>query len=428
MSALNILNVLKRLYCSSVMAGVGIVLGIFQPGLGQHIKWLPPLYGQLLLTAIVPYLATVMISRVLHFRAIGHTMRYLGRFLASFLFLSVCMVLIAAISLSWLPQHYPLTDDNRRDVGQLLNQTRQSELELSFDKLAASAAAEQHNDMAHSSLVEAIIPANIYQTLAQNKSLGIVIFSILLALAVKLRTPASARFAACCNSVTRAANLLLEWFGRLQPFIMCCLMTVLFSQMNSAAILASAGFLENLIKCTLLFFLTCIVLVWQRTRQPLRTVLACFRQPLQITLTGGSSFSAIPATAQQLEQRLQIGKAESEAILPIGAALQNYGRLAYYLCAMVYCAQLLWHPSSMAVFFGHIAPAALVGIGAGLGGPELGTLDLAGRLIGLPVEVVILVLGFIELIAAPCRQVCDSCGNLAMTVLVLQDKPALKLE
>lgn len=421
---MNMVSFLKRIYNPSVMALMGAALGLMWPGLGQGLKVVPTLYGQLLMTAITPYLATIVIGRVLHFRSIGNTGRYAVRFFLSFFLLVTILVMLTAVIVAWVPHRYTVSDADRREIGQLLSSTGQSDVEFSHRKLSLSQSLTppKSQGQAGAGVIEAIIPPNIYRALERGDALAIIVFSILIGLAVRLPSKGSGQFEAFCVGIAAAAKVLMGWFSKFQPFAMFCLMVTMFAQMGSTIILASAGFIELLIECTLTFVLVCIGLVWYWSGKPLSAALACFREPLLVTAVSNSSISAIPAVALVLEQNLAIARSDSEAILPLGIALQNYGVVLYFLCALVFSAHLLWHPYSILDVLTKMVPATMAATGVALGGSTIGSLKIAGDMISLPTEVAIILLSMIDLLAGPCRQICVTCGNITMTAFVFTKK------
>jgi len=183
-----------------------------------------------------------------------------------------------------------------------------------------------------------IIPVSVFDAMAKNAILQIVLFSILVGVALRALGPKGAPLARGLEALASLMLVITEYVMRLAPIaVFCAIAGVVVSQ--GMAVLPRFGLfiVEFYLALGLLWSLLalCAVLVIGRKAWQL---LRSLREPLMLAFSTASSEAAFPKTLERLE-RFGIPAPIAGFVLPLGYSFNLDGSMMYCAFAVVFIAQ-----------------------------------------------------------------------------------------
>jgi proton glutamate symport protein len=265
-------------------------------------------------------------------------------------------------------------------------------------------------------IVEAF-PSSVFDGLARNDVLQIVVFSVLLGLAI---SAAGSKAKPLQDLASAGAEAIFKLVG----FVM------LFAPFGVAAAIAvtlgskGIGVLVPLLKCVgtlyaalLVFFLLLFTAMRLLTRVHMPTFLAAIREPAAIAFATATSDAALPRAMQVLEQ-LGVPRRIVGFVVPTGYAFNLDGSTLYLSLAVVFVAQysgveMSWGTQLYAMLVLMLSSKGVAGV------PRAALVVLAGIVpqLNLSLEGVTLLMG-IDALMDMGRTCVNVVGNCVATVVV----------
>jgi len=260
-------------------------------------------------------------------------------------------------------------------------------------------------------------PTSMFDAMARNDVLQIVVFSVFLGLAV-------AAAGAKAQLIKEVADAGAEVMFKVVGFVMR------FAPLGVGAAIAATlgakgvGVLVPLLTCVgalyaalLVFFVLLFVAMKLLTRAHMPTFLRAIREPAIIAFTTTSSDAALPRAMQVLEQ-LGVPRRIVGFVVPTGYAFNLDGSTLYLSLAVLFVAQaagvdMTWREQLGAMLILMISTKGVAGV------PRASLVVLAGALttFHLPLEGVAILLGIDELMDMG-RTCVNVVGNCVATVIV----------
>jgi len=278
--------------------------------------------------------------------------------------------------------------------------------------VSALAKAKSFTDF----LLEAF-PVSMWDAMARNDVLQIVVFSIFVGLAVSAAGPKAQLVKDLAEAGAEMMFKVTGFVMRFAPFGVGAAIAVTLGTSGTSVLLPLIKCILALYAALIVFFILLFTAMKLLTRTHMPTFLAAIREPAIIAFTTASSDAALPRAMQVLEQ-LGIPRRIVGFVVPTGYAFNLDGSTLYLSLAVLFVAQAAGVDMSLGEQLGAMLVLMLSTKGVA-GVPRAALVVLAGALTAfhLPPEGVALLLG-IDALMDMGRTCVNVVGNCVATVIV----------
>ena len=288
----------------------------------------------------------------------------------------------------------------------------------------ATAPAASTDAFSLHGFVTHLVPTSIFDAMAKNEILQIVVFSLFVGTAVAALDD---KAPAVLNLVEQAASIMLkvtEFVMKLAPFaIFAALASTIATQgleMLGTYAKFVLGFYGSMGVLWGLLFLAGAVVLGKRVIPLFREI----RTPTLLAFSTASSEAAYPKLLTALDQ-FGVDRGISSFVLPLGATINMDGTALYQGVCALFVAQAFGVDLSGTDYLTIILTATLASIGtAGVPGAGVIMLSLVLASVGLPLEGVAVIAG-IDRILDMARTALNVTGDCAVAVVVAKSEGEL---
>ena len=252
--------------------------------------------------------------------------------------------------------------------------------------------------------ITAILPSNIFKSLAQGDEAKIALFAIMFGFAVAvLNSRLKEDFNQSLVTVISACFKLSSIFRHALPVVIFIVAAHLSAHMGADALILLAHFL---IAFSSMAFLLCILsfaILKMRSEATHGDVLSSLRPTLSIAMASGEHSSVcIPQMVDTMSDRLGFTRDKVEFLVPLATCFVRSAPIMYFAVATVFIAQIYGHPITHAEWLLILGLSIVQGFASmGLqGANKLALLAVICNPLGLPTEAVVLLLLAVEPICA----------------------------
>ena len=252
--------------------------------------------------------------------------------------------------------------------------------------------------------ITAILPSNIFKSLAQGDEAKIALFAIMFGFAVAvLNSRLKEDFNQSLVTVISACFKLSSIFRHALPVVIFIVAAHLSAHMGADALILLAHFL---IAFSSMAFLLCILsfaILKMRSEATHGDVLSSLRPTLSIAMASGEHSSVcIPQMVDTMSDRLGFTRDKVEFLVPLATCFVRSAPIMYFAVATVFIAQIYGHPITHTEWLLILGLSIVQGFASmGLqGANKLALLAVICNPLGLPTEAVVLLLLAVEPICA----------------------------
>jgi Na+/H+-dicarboxylate symporter len=278
-------------------------------------------------------------------------------------------------------------------------------------------------------IIAHLAPTSIIKAMAEGDVLGIVVFSVLFALAVTAIGPKAKAVVDWCQSLADIMFRFTEYVMKFAPIGVGAAMAYTIGHNEQGlGVLKNLGALVLTLYGALVVFASVVLLpIALLFRVPLRDFFNAVKTPASIAFATTSSESALPKAMENLA-RLGVPRRIVGFVLPTGYSFNLDGTTLYLSLASVFVAQAAGVQMSWVDQILMVAVLMLTSKGVA-GVPRASLVILLGTLASfkLPVEGVILILGVDELMDM-ARTAINVIGNCLATVVIAKWEGAFRNE
>ncbi|HZZ84249.1 MAG TPA: cation:dicarboxylase symporter family transporter [Anaeromyxobacteraceae bacterium] len=281
---------------------------------------------------------------------------------------------------------------------------------------AASAGKLAHAKGAVEFLLEAF-PTSIFDALARNDVLQIVIFSTFLGLAISAAGEKGVRLKELAESGAEVMFKVVGFVMRFAPFGVGAAMATTLGSKGVGVLIPLLKVVGTLYGCLLVFFALLFLALRLLTRVHVPTLLSAIREPALVAFTTTSSEAAMPRAMEAME-RLGVPRAIVAFVMPAGYSFNLDGSTLYLSVAVLFVAQAAGVHLSFAEQLAIMGTLMLTTKGVA-GVPRSSLVVLAGALTAfhLPLEGVAILLAIDEIMDMG-RSCVNVVGNCVATAVV----------
>lgn len=288
---------------------------------------------------------------------------------------------------------------------------------------AADASKLAHAKTTMEFVLEAF-PVSLFDALARNDVLQVVVFSLFLGLAVSVAGEKAAAVRQLADAGAEAMFKVVGFVMRFAPFGVGAAMAATLGSKGIAVLLPLLKTVGTLYAALAVFFVVLFTVLKLVTRIDLRTFLTAIREPAVIAFTTTSSDAALPRAMEILE-RLGVPRRIVAFVVPAGYSFNLDGSTLYLSLAVLFVSQAAGVPLSLGQQLA-IMGMLMVSSKGVAGVPRASLVVLAGALTAfhLPLEGVAILLGIDELMDMG-RTCVNVVGNCVATVVVASWEKAI---
>jgi proton glutamate symport protein len=284
--------------------------------------------------------------------------------------------------------------------------------------LAGAKATTTLSTQAHAGdFIIGIVPTSLFDALARNDVLQVVVFSVMFGLAVAAAGDKGAPVRTAIEAGAEVMFKLVEIVMRFAPLGVGAAIAVTLGESGSSVILPLVTCIVALYVALAVFLVLLMIALWVTTGIDLLTFLRALREPALIAFTTSTSEAAMPRAMQVLEE-LGVPRRIVGFVVPAGYAFNLDGSTLYLSLALMFVAQaagvsMPWTEQIGAMLLLMLSSKGVAGV------PRSALVVLAGGLTSfhLPTEGVALLLG-IDAVMDMGRTVVNVVGNCVATVVV----------
>ncbi|RAP37195.1 dicarboxylate/amino acid:cation symporter [Candidatus Marinamargulisbacteria bacterium SCGC AAA071-K20] len=381
---------------------LGIVLGILAGILfRENVIYLAPIgdiFIRMLKMVIIPIIFASLIVGVMNLGSIQN----LGRLgIKTFIYYVVTSISSVTIGLI-------LVNIIKPGVGSTLSLTNSS---VNLDVAATQFSFLQ--------VFMEIVPENILNSMAQEKMLGVIFFSIVFGCAMLSIERKSASLHNMISALNNVVLKITDWIMLLAPLGVFALTAVIVGKTGFSAFkpLAFYMFTVVLALSVHVFFVLIMGLVFIGKYSPIKFLKNMFPS-LATAFSTDSSVATLPVTMECLEKNVGVSKKVVGFVVPLGATINMDGTALYEAVAAMFIAQVYGIDLSITQQFVIMLTATLASIGAaGIPSAGLVTMVIVLRAVNLPLEGIGLLLA-VDRILDMCRTTVNVFGDACGAVII----------
>lgn len=391
------MRILKRISLTTwifIALIIGILLGIFFPEFAKKLAPVSDIFLRLIKSIIGP----LLFGTLVHGIASAGELKTMGRIaLKAIAYFEVATTLALTIGLVMVNLFQP-----------------GSGMRLAGESNAAPALAKPVSLI---SAIEHAIPSNIFESLAQNDVLQMVVFFFLFGAACSAVGAKAGPVVTFADSVAQVMFRYTKYVMYLAPFGVAAAMAVSIGAKGAGVLLG----LGKLVAVMYTAQIIVVVLVLGSTLLlagiPVKPFITAVRQPWAIAFSTASSEAALPLALENMEL-FGVPKHIAGFVLPTGYSFNLVGSALYLSLASIFVAQAAGIHMALSAQITMMLTLMLTSKGIAAV-PRASLVILAGTLgtFHLPLEGITLLLG-VDAILDMCRTSVNLLGNCVATALV----------
>lgn len=384
---------------------IALLLGALRLPFLEYMRPVGDFYIALLKICVLPFLlATIPLavrSAMVSGSAPGAVRSLLGWVLVSLLGVALVSAFVSTLFFIFSPPDERLMTG----IGALLGRSGNGiDIEFAID---ARHAPDVRNTA--DSGIFALIPTNIFASLASNDSVRVLVFAALFGIAMVLteRDSGHSTFGAL-RHIQAVCSLIFEWFNLLVPIGIVALVAPQIALLGPDALNVLALFAYAFLSTSALLLTAAVLLCALALRSSPFRVFGALLKPVMLGASTRNSLICIPLALETLKDDLKVKSEPCDLYVPIGFATMRFGTILYFIIATLFTGVLVGRHFSMV----DLGFAGILAIGA-----SFATLGVAGIAALAPLAIVLRPFGLSYEVALPLMLVIDPIAEMARTML-----------
>jgi Na+/H+-dicarboxylate symporter len=374
---------------------VGLALG----EKAVHLKIAGDMFIQLLKMIIIPLILASMVAGIV---SLGDVRR-LGRIgLKTFIYYMATTLLAVGVGLVLV---------NLMKPGVGVKMVAESDVDLASRETPSIV-----------SIIEDIIPDNVFAAMAENKVLSVIFFSLLLGIAISSTGEKSRPLTSFFESLNTVMMKITDWIMLLAPFGVFALMAYTIGTMGLSVVRPLAMYMVTVVLgLSIHAVLTLPVLLSLFGKySPFKFIKDMF-SAVATAFSTASSAATLPITMECLRENTGVSNKVSSFVLPLGATVNMDGTALYEAVAAMFIAQAYGINLSIGQQLVIMLTATLASIGAAaIPGAGLVTMVIVLKAVNLPLEGIGMILAvdrILDMLRTAVNVWGDSCGTVVVARL-----------
>ncbi len=378
---------------------LGVVVGLTLGEKTSHLKVLGDIFIRLLKMIIIPLILASMVAGIV---SLGDVRR-LGRIgLKTFVYYMATTLLAVSVGLV-------LVNLMRPGAG------------IDMGAEAAVDMAERETPSIVS-IIEDIIPENVFAAMAKNKVLSVIFFSLLLGVAISKTGEKGKPLTVLFEGFNTVMMKITDWIMRLAPVGVFALMACTIGTMGLSVVRPLAVYMATVILGLSIHAVVTLPILLSifGKYSPLKFIRDMF-SAVATAFSTASSAATLPITMECLRENTGVSNKVASFVLPLGATVNMDGTALYEAVAAMFIAQAYGISLNISQQLVIMLTATLASIGAAaIPGAGLVTMVIVLRAVNLPLEGIGMILAvdrLLDMLRTAVNVWGDACGTAVVARL-----------
>jgi proton glutamate symport protein len=370
---------------------LGVITGLALGEKAVHLKIVGDIFIQLLKMIIIPLILASMVAGIV---SLGDVRR-LGRIgLKTFIYYTATTLLAVGVGLV-------LVNLMKPGVG--------------VDMGAEAADEANRETPSIVSIIEDIIPENLFAAMAENKVLSVIFFSLLLGIAISSTGEKAKPLTALFESFNAVMMKITDWIMLLAPIGVFALISYTIGTMGLSVVRPLAVYMATVVLgLSIHAFVTLPILLSLFGKYSPFNFIKDMFSAVATAFSTASSAATLPITMECLRENTGVSNKVASFVLPLGATVNMDGTALYEAVAAMFIAQAYGISLSIGQQLVIMLTATLASIGAAaIPGAGLVTMVIVLRAVNLPLEGIGMILAvdrILDMLRTAVNVWGDACG------------------
>lgn len=328
---------------------IGGIVGIYLPGIAVAIEPIGKIYVKLLIMCCTIMLPAIIISSIGKISTGKGSVSYVIKIFSA-LVLTFFAISIISIAASYIVSPITSPDNTtRKSMGKLIVKNESKSIDGKRDALKPfyfihkiySDDNRTEETKGFKDVLVDFFPENIFQALANNETIKILIFSIIFGIILKYMHSGTA------SSIISFLDNLFETFNTLLSFLLYFLPFGLIAIMAEQTIGLDFRIVISLLKLGLLIalvimiiFAVCILIVKYTSRKKLSLIFKTLKEPMFLSFVAENNLIAIPSLIRGMIDDLGFDKERVDLTVPLWLSFEIHSSIMFMAVASVFALQL----------------------------------------------------------------------------------------
>lgn len=411
---------------------LGIIIGIYFKDVALLLKPLGEIYISILKMCILPIMVSavlVSLSKLLRSEGTNTCLKKITyTFLLSMFTVSLLSTAVGIVSIPFINGH----TDMKKQIGKIMLQKNPDSPHTSFTSVVREIDSRYHvvEEKINPTIVDFIldmIPRNIFSSLANEYTLQIVFFFIVLGIMMKfVSADSSDIITSIFEGIFEAFQKIINFAMYFLPLGLCALMASQFKDLGLSILITLAQFITVIYLCCFAVFLVSTIIIWKYTKKPYLSQFVALKDAILLAIGTRSSYAALPSAMSGLVNNLKMDHDKTHLIVPLGFTLCKYGKILIFCIGAVFAANLYDFNMGIQSFIIIVVSSVLAGMAAS-GAPSIvsrGMITIVLAPLGIPAGAIIVILLAIDPIVDPFITLISTYPNYAIAAVISETDTA----
>lgn len=354
---------------------LGVVIGIYAPGIATACESFGEIYFKLIELCCTIMLPVIIISSIGKIIISKGSSGYVYKILiALFLTFAVISGISILSSIIVSPITAP-TSETTKSLGKLIINSQEKHQDEPIDVLKSyyfireidTDKEIQKKDSGILKIIAGFFPNNIFESLANKKTVEVLIFSIIFGLLFKYIPPLTCNsLINLCDSLFEAFNTFLTILLYLLPFGIISLISHETTGLDFNIVISLFKLGERIALVFLILFIICILIIKYTSKKSFVAVFKALKEPMILSFVA-ENLVAMPSLISAMTEKLGFNRNKVGSAAPLWMGMEIHADVALFAAASIFTLQLYGIPIGATelsmIFIGSIA-AGLSALGA----------------------------------------------------------------
>jgi Na+/H+-dicarboxylate symporter len=270
-------------------------------------------------------------------------------------------------------------------------------------------------------VIEALIPTNIFASMANGETLKVLVFALIFGLAVgHSPTRFSEGLGNLLESIFNACQMLTRGVNLPIPLVLICITANQIAETGLEPIISMFGFVIAFLVISFVLLALAIAVISWRSGCRFAVALDAMRETFTIGVATNNSSACMPVMIDGMAERLHYLRSNVELVIPLSVSLLRAGAIAYFVCGTIFIAAIYDHQLTTMEIGTVILVSVLSGF-ASTGMAGILTISLIGttcNYLGLPFEAAFILFVAVDPVCAMARTAVTVIGGCAAVAMV----------
>ncbi len=393
---------------------IGLSIGFYSPSLGLLLEPFGFAFMSLLEMSLIPIIVCAVILSISNLFSFKHPKIKLGNILGVLISITILVSFLATLMAIVLNPAVDFLESESLTIKEISTFSSFVDRKIAQPVFVADKGSV-------SKFLEASVPRNIFDALAESKMLQVILFSIIFGIATAyMMAPQRKKIEAFFETTLSVFKKIISAITIWLPIAIIALMAGGAGRIGFDMLVQMGGFILKIYFIFFVIFIVCTIIIQVKTKRSFFEVIHLMKDPIIIAFGTRSSILPIPSILDIFEKEFKIDKSLSKLLVPLGAVLGRFGNIVYFAFLAVFVAGIYQTEMTFSIFIivGLLSLLAGLSTAGATGILTLVALSIVLTPLHLPVGAIMPLIIAIDAIIDPMRTLTSVYTNCAAVVLV----------